>query len=51
MFAYFPNATAVANIVAFVPELESLPRFVASRPGGAGFVEIVDHLLAARGGA
>jgi hypothetical protein len=45
MFAFFPNATAVANIEDFVAQLSHLPRFVASRSGGAGFVEIVDVLL------
>jgi hydroxymethylpyrimidine pyrophosphatase-like HAD family hydrolase len=48
MFAFFPNACAVANIVPFTHDLASLPRFVASREGGDGFVEIVDVILRSR---
>jgi HAD superfamily hydrolase (TIGR01484 family) len=48
MFAYFPNACGVANIAAFAGQLKALPRFVADGSGAAGFVEIVDALLAQR---
>lgn len=49
MFAFFPNACAVANIAPFVESLTHLPRFVTAAPGGAGFAELVEVLLARRG--
>ena len=50
MFAFFPNACAVANIGPFVSSLSHLPRFVTQRPGGEGFAELVEVLLARRAG-
>jgi len=49
MFAFFPNAVGVANIRAFAARLEHLPAFVTRAESGAGFVELADFLLAARG--
>lgn len=51
MFAHFPNAVGVANILDFAGELEAEPAFVAPSRGGAGFVELAGHLLAHRPGA
>ena len=48
MFAFFPNSCGVANITSFVKTMRALPRVVAGKPGAAGFVEIVDTLLAKR---
>jgi HAD superfamily hydrolase (TIGR01484 family) len=45
MFAAFPNACGVANIADFADRMRHLPRYVASRSGGAGFAELVDTLL------
>jgi hypothetical protein len=48
MFAFFPLAVAVANIVALQDRIVHLPAFVTPSAGGAGFAELVDHLLAQR---
>lgn len=45
MFAFFPLATAVANIVELQHRLKHLPAFVTPSPGGEGFAELVDHVL------
>lgn len=48
MFAAFPHACGVANVVDFAGRIDALPAYVASRRGGEGFVEIASHLLALR---
>ena len=48
MFGYFPNAVGVANVVDSADLLEHRPRWVTSGRSGAGFVELVQALLAAR---
>jgi HAD superfamily hydrolase (TIGR01484 family) len=48
MFAHFPNAVGVANVLDFAGELEAEPAFVTPSRGGAGFVELAEHLLAHR---
>ena len=48
MFAYFPNACGVANVVDFIEQIESLPAFVSRSRGARGFVEISKKLLEAR---
>jgi hypothetical protein len=50
MFAFFPNAVGVANVAAFADRLAALPAYVTPSRCGAGFVELADALLAARGG-
>jgi HAD superfamily hydrolase (TIGR01484 family) len=50
MFDFFPNAVGVANVLDFAASLRHKPRWVASRRGAAGFAEVADGLLAARGG-
>ena len=48
MFGFFPHACGVANVLHFEGELGAEPTYVAPSEGGAGFVEVVDRLLAAR---
>jgi HAD superfamily hydrolase (TIGR01484 family) len=48
MFAFFPHATAVANIVETQSRLRHLPAYVTSQPGGLGFAELAAHILAHR---
>ena len=45
MFQYFPNAVGVANVQNFKHHLEHPPTWVTRQESGAGFVELVDHLL------
>jgi hydroxymethylpyrimidine pyrophosphatase-like HAD family hydrolase len=49
MFAFFPLATAVANIVELQDRITHLPAFVTPSRGGEGFAELVDHILEQRG--
>lgn len=48
MFGFFPNACGVANVLAFAGELEAEPAYVTKGGGGRGFVEVAEHILAAR---
>jgi len=48
MFAYFPYATGVANVLAFRDRLAHPPAFVTAGGGGPGFAELADYLLEAR---
>ena len=49
MFAFFPNAFAVANIAPFMDALEHPPAYVISEAEeGAGFVLFAERVLAAR---
>jgi hypothetical protein len=49
MFAFFPHAVGVANIAAFADRLPAKPAYVTRGRAGAGFAELADALLAARG--
>ncbi len=49
MFAHFPNAVGVANVREMADLMTRLPAWVAPSAGSAGFAEIADALLAARG--
>jgi HAD superfamily hydrolase (TIGR01484 family) len=46
MFAYFPNAVGVANIVPFLDRIATPPAYVTTKEAGAGFVELAEFLLA-----
>lgn len=46
MFAFFPHATAVANITPFVDKLKHLPAYVTEKRSGEGFAQAIQHLLA-----
>jgi hypothetical protein len=48
MFEHFPYAVGVANVRNYAGRLSSLPAYVTERASGAGFAELVAHLLAAR---
>jgi HAD superfamily hydrolase (TIGR01484 family) len=49
MFAFFPYACGVANVRDFEGRMAATPAFVSPSRGAAGFVEIADRLLSARG--
>jgi HAD superfamily hydrolase (TIGR01484 family) len=49
MFAHFPNSVGVANVRAFTGQLAAEPAWVTEAEAGAGFAELADALLAARG--
>ena len=45
MFDYFPHSVAVANIAPYLPRLKTLPAYVTTVEGGAGFAEFAAFLL------
>ncbi len=45
MFGYFANSVGVANVARFAERLAAAPKFVTQRASGAGFAELVAHLL------
>jgi len=49
LFAHFPHAVGVANIHDFNGQLAHTPAYVTRERGGAGFNEVAECLLAARG--
>ncbi len=48
MFAWFHHTVGVANVRAFADRMTHLPRWITPSPGGHGFAELVDVLLAGR---
>jgi HAD superfamily hydrolase (TIGR01484 family) len=48
MFAHFENSFGVANIRPFLPMMKAHPRYVTPSPGGAGFAELADAVVAMR---
>lgn len=51
MFAFFPHAVGVANLRRFLDRIETPPAYITTGEAGAGFRELADLLLAARGAA
>lgn len=50
MFAFFPHAVGVANVMPYKAIMAHLPRYVTQAPGGDGFAELARALLEARHG-
>lgn len=48
MFNFFPVSIGVANVHEVLGQLESPPKYVTQKEGGAGFAEVARALLAAR---
>lgn len=48
MFQTFALSFGVANVARFLPRLRHPPAYITPSPGGAGFVEGLDAILAAR---
>lgn len=49
MFAFFRHAVGVANVRDFADRLNACPAYVTQAEAGAGFVELADALIGARG--
>jgi hydroxymethylpyrimidine pyrophosphatase-like HAD family hydrolase len=45
MFAHFPHSIGVANIRRFESQLSHRPRYISPGERGAGFAQVVQHLL------
>jgi len=48
MFSFFGCSVGVANVARFAGEMETLPAYVTRAAAGAGFAELVAHLLGDR---
>lgn len=48
MFGFFPKACGVANLMKYVPYMNSLPSYITTYEGGEGFCEAAEILLSAR---
>ncbi|ODP33047.1 HAD-IIB family hydrolase [Pandoraea sp. ISTKB] len=48
MFGYFRHTAGVSTVVDYLPQLPVPPRWITQGPGGAGFVEFADAILASR---
>jgi hypothetical protein len=48
MFEHFTHSVGVANIARYAPQMQHLPRYVASSERGAGFAEVAQAILEAR---
>jgi len=48
MFAHFPHAAGVSTIREHLHDIFVPPSWITSGPGGAGFVEVADRILASR---
>ena len=48
MFAYFPHAVGVANIVRFADQLAARPAWITGQEGGFGFAELVEAIVEAK---
>jgi len=47
MFEFFPKSVGVANVQRFAGTLPAVPKYVTAASSGAGFAEVVAHLLRA----
>jgi HAD superfamily hydrolase (TIGR01484 family) len=47
MFAWFPLSVGVANVRNFLDRLQHPPAYITPSPHGAGFAELIQHLLLA----
>jgi hydroxymethylpyrimidine pyrophosphatase-like HAD family hydrolase len=47
MFAFFSNSVGVANVRRFAGRMAAEPKYVTQSAFGAGFAELVQHLLRA----
>jgi HAD superfamily hydrolase (TIGR01484 family) len=49
MFRHFPRSVGVSTVVEYLSEIKTPPAWITQGPGGTGFVEVADAILAARG--
>lgn len=49
MFAFFRHTLGVSTVAECIDQLPTLPAWISAGPGGSGFVEAADAILAGRG--
>jgi hypothetical protein len=49
MFSHIPKSVGVSTVVQHLADIPVPPAWITRGPGGAGFVEVADAILAARG--
>jgi len=48
MFGFFRHTVGVSTVTRYLPEIPTPPNWITTGPGGAGFVEAADAVIAAR---
>lgn len=48
MFRHFQRSVGVSTVMDYLADIDTPPAWITQGPGGAGFVEVVDAILAAR---
>lgn len=48
MFRHFPRSVGVSTVTEYLSEIPQPPAWITEGPGGSGFVEVADAVLAAR---
>jgi HAD superfamily hydrolase (TIGR01484 family) len=48
MFDFFRHTVGVSTVIDYLPELPTPPHWIAAGPGGTGFVEIAEAVMASR---
>jgi HAD superfamily hydrolase (TIGR01484 family) len=48
MFDYFRHTAGVSTVIDYLPQLRTPPAWITHGPGGAGFVEFADAILASK---
>jgi hypothetical protein len=48
MFAYFPNAVGVANVLEMADLMSEFPKWITPSAGAAGFAELAEALIPTR---
>jgi hypothetical protein len=48
MFAFFPNAVGVANVLQMADLMQDFPAWITPSAGAAGFAELADALIPTR---
>ncbi|MGY8707473.1 hypothetical protein RAD16_17170 [Bradyrhizobium sp. 18BD] len=51
MFTFFRHTVGVSTVVRYLRDIPTPPVWITDGPGGAGFVEMANAVIASRGGA
>ena len=48
MFGFFRHTVRVSSVRRYLPEIPILPNWITEGPGGDGFVEVADAVIASK---